>query len=196
MPPTSGTSLATAPKPVALAPSRQGGRQAVVGLAVVAGLGGAGWLVYKYVYLPSRMKADMLEYARKQGVPPQDALKRLGKAGCQAFGATYGIPPDASGDICSEMSETAASLAREIPGILGGTIKAGTSGLLAIGMAPIQVAPYGVEKVGQGIASIYGGGKTVLKDSWGVVTGGAKGIGTGIKAGAQFTAKVFQPWKW
>lgn len=207
MPPTSGLSLATAPKPVSLTPSKSGGQKAVVGIAVVAGLGGVGWLLYKHVYLPGKMKADLLEYAKKQGVPPQDALKNLGKAGCQAFGATYGLPPDASGDICEELSATAANLAREIPGIIGGTLQAGTGALTAVTMLPLQAAAYGVEKIGKGIGAVYGGGKTVLKDSWGVVTGGAKGVwsGTQYVGGGVSTAgktiwsgakTVFQPWKW
>lgn len=151
-----------------------------VALVVAAGgLAGIGYLGYRYWYLPAQMRKDLSRYTAQTGLPPRDALAALGQVGCQAFGAKYGLPPQASGQICSEMSQMAAALARELPQLVGGTLSAvgggvgaigtgvGTgvagvargvgSGITDIGKAPINVVAYGA-------GTAYGGAKTVVND--------------------------------
>jgi hypothetical protein len=169
-------------------------KNAVLGVAL---LGGA-WGAYRYVYVPWKVKQEMLRQAailaQQRGISTSAALKMLGTAGCQAVAVTYGVPPVASGGICSSISSLAAETVAQLPILLQDTgkglawlgagtgsaissIGAGTgsavssigagaaSGVTSLAKVPFNVAAYGLS-VG------YGGVKTVVGD----VYGGAKHV--------------------
>lgn len=137
------------------------GTNPLVVVGALAGLGGLGYVAYRYWYLPGKMRNDLQRYAAQSGLQPKDALARLGAAGCMAFGAKYGLPPQASGSICNEMGQVAADLARQLPQIVGGTLNA----------------------VGGGVASIGGGVGSAVGSIGGGIGQAAAGIGTGVGAG-------------
>lgn len=158
-------------------------------LALVAGLaavGGVGYVAYRYWYIPAQMRRDISNYAYRNGIPVQDALAKLGQVGCQAYGAKYGLPPDASGNICGELASAASAVVRQIPSLLGNTLSAAGSGvgavgqgvgtgvsaigtgaaqgITALGKVPIDVAGYGLTQAAKGVGSVYGGAKIVVND--------------------------------
>jgi hypothetical protein len=180
---SNGQAAPSGPSPIAL-------------FAGLAGLAGLGYIGYRYWYLPSQMKNDLARYAAQTGMQPKDALAALGAAGCQAFGAKYGLPPAASQGICSEVGAAAAQLARELPQIVGGTLQAVGGGVGAIGVGVGQgVAGIGTG-VGQGVAGLASGVATGVTDiakvpiqvvSYGIgqAYGGAKTVVTDTYNGAK-----------
>jgi len=190
-------------------------------LLIVGGtLAGGGYLAYRYWYLPTKMREDASRYLQQQGYRP-DAFAALGGIACQALGAKYGMPPQASQGICGEVGAAASQLIREFPQLVGGTMQAVGTGIGSVGMgfgqgysAFGQGLGRGVAGVGAGVgaatSSIAGGaaaglvqlgtvpiqvaGKTVSTVYSGaktVVTDVAKGLGSGVQAVTRFFGSLF-----
>jgi hypothetical protein len=134
---------------------------------LVLGLGGA-YGVYRYVYVPWKVKQEILRQAAllaaQRGVSQADGLALLGNIGCQAIGATYGVPPQASGSLCSQAGQMVSALAQQLPQILTGlgTGAAGlgtgvASGATALGNVPTNI-------VGHAASSVWSGVTTVAHD--------------------------------
>lgn len=91
-------------------------------IATAATLGIAGFLAYKFWYIPNQQAAlaaraaqdpnqlaaanALLQQAQElqaknPGMSLQGAFEKIGTVGCQAVGAYYGIPPQASGGVCA-----------------------------------------------------------------------------------------------
>lgn len=131
-------------------------------VVAVGALGIGAYLAYKYWYLPQKMRDDLARYMAQTGLPPQDAMARLGQAGCQAYGAKYGIPPQASGGICNELASAASQLVQQFPQLLNNT-----------GMALGNTVSY----LGQGAGS-------ALYDVGTGAGGGIQNLSTGVAGGA------------
>lgn len=161
-------------------------KNALVGVAL---LGGA-WGAYRYLYVPWKVKQELLRQASvlaaQRGISQGDALKLLGTVGCQAVAASYGLPPMASGGVCTGIVSLAAQTVAQLPSLLEGTahglslLGAGTgsaissigggtaSAFTSLAKAPINVAAYGVSEgyggVKTAVQDVYGGVKTVVHD--------------------------------
>lgn len=177
----------------ALAPSPRG--PSPLGMVLgVAAVGGLGYVAYRYWYLPSQLERDLRLYAAQGGQSPQDAIAKLGAVGCQVMGAKYGLPPQASSGICSELGAAASQLAREIPGLVSGTLGAVGGGVSAIGQgvasagvaiatAPTKVVAYTLSEGYKGaktvVSDVYSGTKTVINDVTKVPVTVVKSIASG-----------------
>ena len=125
-----------------------------------------GYLAYKYWYLPQKMRDDLARYIASTGLPPQDALARLGAAGCQAYGAVYKIPPQASGGICNELAGAASQLVRQFPELLNNT-----------GMAVGNTLSYVGQGAGNLLQSVGTGAGGGIQNLSAGVAGGATSLG-------------------
>lgn len=70
-------------------------------------IGGAAFAGYELVWLPMARKKteeDLLKAAKKKGGELDDALKGLGKAGCQSYAAANGLPASSSGSLCAAVA--------------------------------------------------------------------------------------------
>lgn len=138
----------------------------VVKVAAAAGLG---YLVWRYVYLPYRMRQIIAQQAAAAGMSSDAWLQKVGSAACQAVGVYYHIPPNASGGVCNSLATTAAQVAQGLPGILAGIGQAAASSTLAaanvlpaVGTGVGGLVSGGVGGVAKGMtsltdASVYGG---------------------------------------
>lgn len=170
---------------VAAAPSysapRNNPMKLVLGLGIVAA---AGYGYYRYWYLPEKMREDLALAAARSGMTPQNYLKTLGSAACQAYGTKFGLPPQASSGICNELAGAAVGVIQSLPQLVSGVAQAAAGGVAALGagvgsgvqsvaggvaggattlaMAPVNVTGAVLDKT-------YSGGKTVVKDTYGGV---------------------------
>lgn len=74
-----------------------------------AGLATVGYYGYRYWQREQMRAATMAEAARLQaaGASVKDAITEAAATACRATGVTYGIPPAASGPICSGVAKVA-----------------------------------------------------------------------------------------
>lgn len=197
----------------ALAPTRKDDPAKVLLIGGVLAAGG--YLAYRYVYLPAKMKEDLQLAMLQAGAPAHgNPLQVLGAGVCQAYGAKYGIPPGASVGICGELAGAAAQVIQQLPQLIGGVGYGVGQGLTYIGEgagnvlssvggglgAGIQGAAGGIaggavalgtapiKIVGGTVAPVYGAGKTVVKD----IYGGVKTVLSDLKS----AGKSLLPWNW
>lgn len=189
-------------------------------LAVGGALAGGGYIAYRYWYLPAKMREDAQRFLQQNSYRP-DAFASLGGVACQALGAKYGMPPQASAGICSEVGQAAAQLVREFPALVGGTLQSVGTGVGQIGIG-VGTAVGGIGQgagmaiggvgsgIGQATSSIAGGAAsglvqlgtvpiqvvsktvgTVYSGAKTVVTDVAKGLGSGVRQVTRFFGSLF-----
>lgn len=155
-------------------------------LLIGGGLGAAGLAYYKLVYQPQKAR-EIVQRFQTQNSP--SALAQLGKAGCQAYAAAYGAPPQATDQLCAAASQVAGQLLQNAPSLvsslgkgvgsgvaavgsgIGSGVKAigsgYASGIMAIGKAPFSVANYGVKTAVSAVKTLATApvsiGKSVVK---------------------------------
>lgn len=174
-------------------------------LVGLAGAGVGGYLLYRYVYVPWRIKQDyeaqVLAYQRRTGASSADALAQVGAQACQAIAMGYGVRPQGSGAICGVAGGAAAEILRQVPnlvnqGILQPSAQIGTN-LYGTGKALVDV---GVTALTTPIKILGGPVKPldfvvfpigVTKLTTKGVVAGAKGIASGAKAVGKFLGKIF-----
>lgn len=160
----------------ALVPSLSpgGGSAATVRtVALVGGVGLAGWLAYEYWYKPAKMRADIQAAMALRGAPGGNPLAVLGSAACQAYGAKYGIPPQGSIGICGELAGAAAQLVQQLPQLINGT-----------GMALGNTVGYLGAGAGSALDSIGGGLGSGVSQLGTGVGGAVSGLSSGVASGA------------
>lgn len=125
-------------------------------LALIAGVGLAGYLGYRYLYLPALQRQQMEDALRARmaaaGQPNGDPLQVLGMVGCQTLGAAYKIPPQLSAGYCRDFGEAVRNVVSNDVGFLK------------------DVAHYGKDSVVTVVAPVYSAAKSVT----GVVGSAAK----------------------
>ncbi len=97
---------------------------------------GGGYVAYRYVYVPHKIKQELLRQAallaQQRGISQKDALSILGQGACMVLGAKYGLPPQASGPICGQAAQMVSQLVQAVPSLLttGGSIVQAGGGLV------------------------------------------------------------------
>jgi hypothetical protein len=155
------------------APTQAQGADTAKLVVAVGALGIGAFLAYKYWYLPNKMRDDLARYIASTGRPPQDALAALGQMGCQAYGAKYGIPPQASGGICNELAGAASQLVQQFPQLLNNT-----------GMALGNTVSYLGQGAGNLLTSVGQGAGSLLYDVGSGAGGGIQNLSSGVAGGA------------
>lgn len=161
-------------------------------MVALGGLAGLGYIGWRHVWIPYKAKKageDEMRLALLQNpalAQRPDQLAQAGSVACQGVAAYYGIPPQATGQMCQQVGAAAAGVLREAPALIRGFggaagsavgdigvglgrgiggigtgIGAGTSGVLR-GVASGTQATIDVPL--NTVGKIYGGGKTVVKD--------------------------------
>jgi hypothetical protein len=165
------------------APAAPKGPDTAKVVVAVGALAIGGYLAYKYWYLPNKMREDLARYIASTGLSPQDALARLGAAGCQAYGASYGIPPQMSSGICQELAGAASQLVKQFPQLLSSAGQTTGNALSYIGSGAGNLLTDVGGGVGNAVGSVGGGiGGAVQGILGGVATGTEKTLNVGFGA--------------
>jgi hypothetical protein len=150
-------------------------------LIALIGVGVAGYLGYRYVYLPAKMRRLIAAQAAAAGMSPDAYMAKIGAVACQGIGAYYGVPPSASGGVCN---------------VVGGYVQSAPSWLSSIGHSAAtstleagQAFGGGVAAIGSGtgsaIASVTGGIGSAARTVTAVSVEGARAVGNVLKDGIE-----------
>lgn len=179
-------------------------------LAILGFVGVGGYLAYRYWYLPAKLQDDIRAAMAARGQPGGNPLAVLGGDVCAAYGASYGIPPQASMGICGQLGQAAAQVVQMLPGLVDQTGQAAGNTLTYLGGGAGNLlssvgagAGSGVASLSAGVASgavslgtapmkiiegytgpIYGGAKQVIGDT-------TKAIGSVGKSVSRVFSSIF-----
>ena len=188
-------------------------------LAIVAGLGVLGFVAYKYWWLPQAQAAlaakaaqdpnqvlaaqALLAQAQKlqqqnPGMSLQQAFEKLGTVGCQAVGAYYGVPPQASGGVCAlavhlgtELGIITTKYAYKYGKIAveetGKALYAGGQSAYQGGKLLLYDAPkFATEKTYQGLKYVgYTAPVAITRGTARYASQGVRAVGSGIESGVE-----------
>lgn len=151
------------------APSRNDDTLLALGI-----LGAVGIAAYQFWWLPNEAKRLLdADIARRRAVQPGltkgDALAQIAGIGCTVYGASNGLPPQVTGEICMLLGQSAAGVVRALPGVAKDVGKAG----LMVLKTPVNIVGGVANEVAKPV-------KAVVRD-----------VGKGAKAVGNFFSHLF-----